>query len=87
MMIIRVIVLTGLVLLYGIIFTTQEQKAQNRNVSLEIALPVSFHKIAAGYIKQLAAEMLFIRTSVFLGGVRPGTPRRATRTPSAIILR
>lgn len=74
MMIIRTIVLTGLVFLYVFIFTAQEQKAQNRNVSLELALPVKFHKIAAGYIKQLAAEMLFIRTSIFLGGVRPNSP-------------
>lgn len=74
MMIIRAIVLTGFVLLYGLIFTVQEQKAQNRDITLELALPVSFHKIAAGYVQQLAAEILFIRTSVFLGGVQPGTP-------------
>lgn len=74
MMIIRSIFCTGLILLYGLIFSVQEEKAQNRDVFLQHALPVSFHKIAAGYIKQVAAEILFIRTSVFLGGVRPGTP-------------
>lgn len=74
MIFIRAIFLICLILLYGFIFASQDQKAQNRNFSLELALPVSFHKIVAGYIKQLAAEMLFIRTSVFLGGVRPGTP-------------
>jgi hypothetical protein len=74
MMITRTIILTSLVVLYGFVFTVQEQKAKEREITLELALPVSFQKIAAGYIKQLAAEMLFIRTSVFLGGVRPGTP-------------
>lgn len=74
MMIIRAIALSSLVVLYGLVFTVQEQKAQERDITLELALPVSFQKIAAGYVKQLAAEMLFIRTSVFLGGVRPGTP-------------
>jgi len=74
MMIIRGIVLAGLILFYGFIFAAQYQKAQEHTISLDVALPVSFHKIAAGYLKQLAAEMLFIRSSVFLGGVRPGTP-------------
>jgi len=72
-MIARAIILSSLVLLYGLVFTVQERKTQDRVVSLELALPVSFQRIAAGYIKQLASEMLFIRTSVFLGGLQPGT--------------
>jgi hypothetical protein len=74
MMIMRGVFLIGLILLYGLIFVAQEQKKQEQIVSLDFALPVNFHKIAAGYIKQLAAEMLFIKTSVFVGGLRPGTP-------------
>lgn len=74
MMIGRGIVLTGLIFLYGVIFCAQDQRNQERNVTLNLALPVNFYQIAAGYGKQLAAEMLFIRSSVFLGGVRPGTP-------------
>lgn len=74
MMLVRRFVLAGLILLYGFIFAAQYQKAQDHTLTLDIALPVNFHKIVAGYLKQLAAEMLFIRTSVFLGGVRPGTP-------------
>jgi hypothetical protein len=70
----RRFILAGLILLYGFIFAAQYQKAQDHTPSLDIALPVNFHKVAAGYLKQLAAEMLFIRTSVFLGGLRPGTP-------------
>lgn len=70
----RTIFFTGIIVLYGLLFLVQEQKFQEQNVSLEITLPANFYKIATGYIKQLAAEMLFIRTSVFLGGVRAGTP-------------
>jgi hypothetical protein len=77
MMIVRTLVLTCLVVLYVFFFTVQEQKTQTLDISLELALPVSFYKISAGYIKQLAAEMLFIRTSVFLGGVRPDTPPKS----------
>ncbi len=74
MMIVRWVVLAGLVLSYGVIFAAQYQKAQGHTLTLDIALPPNFYKITTGYIKQLAAEMLFIRTSVFLGGVRAGTP-------------
>jgi len=74
MMLARGVVLAGLILFYGFIFTAQYQKAQDHTLSLDIALPANFHKITAGYLKQLAAEMLFIRTSVFLGGRRSGTP-------------
>jgi hypothetical protein len=75
MTIVRSVLFAGLLVLYGSIFAVQEQKAQTKNISLEFALPASFHTIAAGYLKQLAAEMLFIKTSVFLGGLRPGTPQ------------
>lgn len=70
----RWVLLAGLILFYGFIFSSQDQKAQGRDVVLDIALPVNFHKITTGYLKQLAAEMLFIKTSVFLGGVKPGIP-------------
>lgn len=74
MKMVRGIFFLGLVVLYGYIFVIQEQRVVVRNNSLEFALPVTFHKIAAGYLKQLTAEMLFIKTSVFLGGLRPDTP-------------
>ncbi len=74
MLIARLFLLTGIVLLYGWLFNLQEHKAAERNVSLTMPLPASFYKISSGYMQQLVSEMLFIRTSVFLGGVRPGTP-------------
>ena len=70
----RAIFFVGLILCYGAIFSVQEQRMQDRSVTLNLALPLNFYRIAAGYGRQQAAEMLFIRTSVFLGGVRPGTP-------------
>jgi hypothetical protein len=72
--VLRGIFLAGLILLYGSIFSTQEQKLQSRSFSLDIALPVNLYKVAAGYLKQIVAEMLFIKTSVFLGGVQSDTP-------------
>jgi hypothetical protein len=58
------------ILLYGFLFFVQERRAQFREASLENPMPVSFYMITSGYVRQLAAEMLFIRTSVFLGGVK-----------------
>lgn len=77
----RLLLLAGVILLYGWLFTLQERRAEERNVSLDMALPASFYKIAAGYIKQLSSEMLFIRASVFLGGVRPGIPPASYAEP------
>jgi hypothetical protein len=56
-------------------------------VSLDIALPVSFYKIVTGYKKQLAAEMLFIRTSVFLTPSIPALHQQAMRNLWPITLR
>ncbi|EKD33833.1 MAG: hypothetical protein ACD_75C02579G0008 [uncultured bacterium] len=74
MMVARSLLLAGIVLLYGWFFTLQEQRGEELKGSLTMALPVGFYKIACGYMQQLAAEILFIRTSVFLGGMPPGTP-------------
>lgn len=81
MMVVRALLLAGIIGLYGWFFTLQEQKGEERQGSLTMALPVGFYKMAAGYMQQLAAEMLFIRTSVFLGGVPPGTPPASYEEP------
>ncbi len=81
MMVLRILLLAGIVGLYGWFFTLQEQKGAERQESLTMALPVGFYRIAAGYMQQLAAEMLFIRTSVFLGGMPPGTPPTSYEEP------
>jgi len=74
MKILHTFFLTGIILLYGLLFVDQEKKAQSRDFTLEFSLPVTFQTIAAGYAKQLDAEILFIRTSVFIGGLKPKTP-------------
>ena len=70
----RIIFLAALLILYGGVFTVQEHRAQSGAASLEFALPSTFQTISAGYLKQLAAEILFIKTSVFIGGIKPKTP-------------
>jgi len=73
-MIIRIFFILALVLSYGFVFTHNYAKTSRHANTLDLALPVNFYRVAAGYMQQLAAEMLFIRTGVFLGGLPPGTP-------------
>jgi hypothetical protein len=65
----------ALLFAYGLLFSHLDTKAQGRFTPLQFAPPPAFYQVAAGYLRQLAAEMLFIRTSVFLGGVPPGTDK------------
>lgn len=65
----------GVVLAYGLLFSHLDSKAQGQYTQLDFAPPASFYRVAAGYLKQLASEMLFVRTSIFLGGVPPGTDK------------
>lgn len=60
--------------IYFLLGSIQEQKTELREVTLEHALPSTIQRIITGYVRELAAEILFIRTSVFLGGVKPGVP-------------
>ncbi|MDD5759008.1 MAG: hypothetical protein PHI06_07980 [Desulfobulbaceae bacterium] len=73
-MLLRSFFFSLLICLYGVVFFAQEHQARSQSPILQIALPANFQKITTGYLFQLAAEMLFIKTSVFLGGLQPGFP-------------
>lgn len=68
-------VFAALLIGYGLLFSHLDTRAQGRFTPLNFSPPPAFYQVAAGYLRQLAAEMLFIRTSVFLGGVPPGTDK------------
>ena len=76
-MIFRVFIFLSLILTYSIGFSIFDQKFQNKTYTLKPALPAKFQKIAAGYLSQVTSEIIFIKTSVFLGGVKPGTPEKS----------
>ncbi|MFT5698173.1 MAG: hypothetical protein ACI8ZB_001027 [Desulforhopalus sp.] len=73
MKIIRSLMFAGVIILYSCVFVVQEQKVESRGSTLTFAMPANVYSVATGYLKQLVAEMLFIKTSVFLGGLKPGT--------------
>lgn len=72
----RFILLTGLIFLYTSLFSVQAKRGVEREVFLQAAMPVEFYQIAAGYLKELVAEMLFVRSIVFIGGVKTGTSEK-----------
>jgi len=45
---------------------------QDRPVKLQQPPPLKLLQVTSGYLKQITAEMLFVKASVFLGGVKPG---------------
>lgn len=80
---VRGIVVAVLLLVYGWFFVLQEQRQAEYRADLQYALPASFYRVVTGFGRQLAAEMLFIRTSVFLGGIPPGVPPTSYEVPLA----
>lgn len=59
-------------LLYCLSFFLQEQFTQITPIKLSHPLPTKVQKVALGYLKQLRAEIGFIKTNIFLGGTEPG---------------
>ena len=77
MTVLRSIAASVLILLYVVLFVLQEGRREERILHLDVALPAPVYQVIGGYLKQLLAEMLFIKTSVFVGGLRPGTPEKS----------
>lgn len=59
--------------MYRTLFVSYDTKVQLDTVSLGMPLPSNFYKMSAGYLTQLTAEVLFVKSSVFLGGRKSGT--------------
>lgn len=57
----------GLLLAYGVLFYQQERMIHLKNPQLSFPLPTVVQKAVLGYLRQLSAEMHFVKTSVFLG--------------------
>ncbi|MDO5674714.1 MAG: hypothetical protein Q4G66_07345 [bacterium] len=55
------------VLLYASFFFLHERQWAGRVERLPVAQPVPYYRVLAGYVQELTAEMLFVRTNVFIG--------------------
>lgn len=58
---------------YCLTFHIQDLVFKDKPASLLPAPTAPFLRAAAGYLQQLTAEILFVQSSVFLGGLKPGT--------------
>jgi hypothetical protein len=74
-MILRVLAFALLIFIYGISFFQQERLSHQTDSQLSFPLPAKVQEIGLGYLHQLGAEMLYIKTTVFLGGLEPGYDR------------
>ena len=82
-MLLRSLILLSFILIYGLAFLILDHTFQNRNVQLQPVLPAKLQQVASGYLSQIVSEILFIKTSVFLGGVKPGIPATSYAEPLA----
>jgi len=71
-MMVRIIGFVLIVSVYVTVFFLQERMTQETLPRLAPTLPAKVQKVASGYMYQLLAEMLYIKTTVFLGGREPG---------------
>ena len=67
------LLLLPLLVLYAVAFRSQETLFSSQRLSLSYSPTYQVLKACTGYWRQLAAEMIFIRAAVFLGGVKAGT--------------
>ena len=74
-MVLRGLTFSTLIVVYVLIFSSLNQSFPNSNINLNRALPIKFQQVTSGYLKQLVSEIIFIKNSLFLGGVKPGTPK------------
>jgi tetratricopeptide (TPR) repeat protein len=66
-----------LAVLYAGIFLWQERLFAEREQVLSFVPAARFLRACGGYWRQLTAEAIFVKTAVFLGGLRPGSNKEA----------
>lgn len=65
--------LAPLLVVYGLLFLTQDHLFKEKNASLRLIPSAAVLRVTTGYLQQLTAEILFVQSAVFLGGLKPGT--------------
>jgi len=55
---------------YGVSYAYLDRTMQGQSVKLQSAPPLKVLQTMSGYFEQISSEMIFIQTSVFLGGLK-----------------
>lgn len=69
----RIFILFAFLVAYGVSYTVLDRNMAESTRELSPPPPLKLLQAVSGYFKQITAQMLFVRTSVFLGGVQAGT--------------
>ncbi|MDX8411809.1 MAG: hypothetical protein R8K46_08080 [Mariprofundaceae bacterium] len=69
--------LVSVITAYAFIFMLQESHATHEKYELEATMSAEMQLATLGYFRQLGAEMLHIKSAVFLGGVPAGVDHEA----------
>jgi tetratricopeptide (TPR) repeat protein len=69
---IRDLLLVPLIAVYCLVFLHQEKLFKETAKTLQPVPSATFLRAVTGYLHQLTSEILFVQSSVFLGGLKPG---------------
>ena len=81
-MILRTCLLIIMLLIYAASFVQQERLFKETVHELSFPLPARVQKVALGFLRQLGAEMLYVKAAVFLGGREEGGGDPMSYAPS-----
>lgn len=68
----RILFLFFCLIIYGVSYTCFDRNMQDRPIELQPAPPFKMLQVSSGYLRQITSAMLFVRTSVFIGGLKAG---------------
>jgi hypothetical protein len=63
----RLLGLAILLIAFVVIFRLHDSRQPNRTHVLDYPFPVGFYEVTFGYLKQIAAQVLYVKMNVFLG--------------------
>lgn len=62
-----------LIVAYILINLVQHKQLKKEEITLELIPHAALLKAATGYLHQLSAEVFFVNSTIFLGGIKPGS--------------
>jgi hypothetical protein len=73
----RILLLPPLLVAYGLSFLAQDKLFFKTAPNLQPAPAARFLRATTGYLHQLTAEILFVQSAIFLGGLKPGADQKS----------
>jgi len=77
---VKALIVFAAIIAYALLFNHYDNLQKNRVRQLSPVMPEIIYKSALGFLEQIGAESLFIKTKVFFGGLEPSAPIDNPRT-------